>query len=412
MVRSASVPRIHLHRLGRLYLAALLVAGTALADARAAETVILLSMDGTTPAQISDPDLPTLARLQKQGAHAALIPVFPSNTFPNHVSLVTGVIPERHGVVSNVFIDPERGKHSYENDPSWMQSEPLWSLVGRHRIVSAAFYWVGSEGPWTSGLGPRHWKPFDGSTPEKDKVDQILAWLDLEDPAERPRLITAWFHGADSKGHRNGPGAPQVAAALREQDRELGRLIAGLEARQLAATTTLVIVSDHGMAPVERTVNLAGALKDAGVRARLLGGGGFALLESSDPSGAVRVARGLGLEAWPRESTPPELPTENPRFGDVVVVAPVGTAIVRQGLRGTVKHLLAKGGMALGGSHGHRPDHPSMRGIFVAWGADVPPAELGVVHALDVAPTVLTLLGIRPPEWMEGRPLFGVPSAQ
>jgi predicted AlkP superfamily pyrophosphatase or phosphodiesterase len=324
---------------------------------------------------------------------------------------VTGVRPERHGVVSNVFVDPERGKHSYANDPSWIQSEPLWSLLERHGIVSAAFYWVGSEGPWTSGLGPRHWKPFDGSTPEKDKVDQILAWLDLEDPAERPRLITAWFHGADSKGHRNGPDSPQVAAALRTQDAELGRLIAGLEARQRAASTTLLIVSDHGMAPVEQTVNLAGALDDAGVRARVLGGGGFALVESSDPSAAVRVARELGLEAWPRESTPPELPTDNPRFGDVVVVAPVGTTIVRQGLHGTMQRLLAMGGMALGGSHGHRPDHPSMRGIFVAWGAAVPPGELGVVSALDVAPTVLTLLGIAPPEWMEGRPLFGVPSA-
>jgi predicted AlkP superfamily pyrophosphatase or phosphodiesterase len=125
MVRSASVHRIHLHRLRRLYLAALLVAGSAVADAHAVETVILLSMDGATPTQISDPALSTLARLQKQGSHAELIPVFPSNTFPNHVSLVTGVRPERHGVVSNVFVDPERGKHSYANDPSWIQSEPL-----------------------------------------------------------------------------------------------------------------------------------------------------------------------------------------------------------------------------------------------------------------------------------------------
>lgn len=412
MVRSAPVHRIHHRPLLHLCLAILLVAGAAVADARAAETVILLSMDGTTPKQISDPALTTLARLQEQGAHAELIPVFPSNTFPNHVSLVTGVLPERHGVVSNVFIDPKRGKHSYENDPSWIQSEPLWSLVARHGIVSAAFYWVGSQGPWTSGLGPRYWKPFDGATPEKEKVDQILAWLDIEDPAARPRLITAWFHGADSKGHRNGPDSPQVSAALREQDAELGRLVAGLEARGLAATATLVIVSDHGMAAVERTVCLANALDDADVRARVLGGGGFALVQTSDPAGAVRVARELGLEAWPRESTPPELPTDNPRFGDVVVVAPVGTAIVRQGLRGTVQRILAKGGMALGGSHGHRPDEPSMRGIFVAWGADIVPGDLGVVRALDVAPTVLGLLGITPPAWMEGRPLFGLPSPQ
>jgi predicted AlkP superfamily pyrophosphatase or phosphodiesterase len=421
MVRSASVPRIHrLQQLSAFRRSALAVAlgavlavgGSAAADGRAvSETVILISLDGTTPAQIADPGLATLARLRREGAHAALIPVFPTNTFPNHVSLVTGVLPEQHGIVSNVFVDPERGKHSYENDPSWMQAEPLWSLLARHGIVSAAFYWVGSQGPWASGLGPRHWKPFDGRTPEREKVDQILAWLDLEDPAERPRLVTSWFHGADSKGHRGGPDAPEVAEALREQDAELGRLVAGIESRGLADATTLLIVSDHGMAPVERAVDLAGELDDAGVPGRVLGGGGFALVKSSDAAGVVRVARGLGLEAWPHGATPPELPTDNPRFADVVVVAPLGTAITRQGLRGTLQRLLAKGGKALGGSHGHRPEHPAMRGIFLAWGAGIPAAGLGEVSALDVAPTVLALFGIAAPPHMEGRALFALPSA-
>jgi predicted AlkP superfamily pyrophosphatase or phosphodiesterase len=373
--------------------------------------VILISMDGTTPAQIADPGLATLARLQREGAHAALVPVFPTNTFPNHVSLVTGVLPEKHGVVSNVFIDPKRGKHSYANDPSWIESEPLWSLLARHGIVSAAYYWVGSEGPWTSGLGPRHWEPFDGATSEKAKVDQILAWLDLADPAERPRFISTWFHGADSRGHRAGPAAAGIAESLRRQDAELGRLVAGIESRGLAASTTLLIVSDHGMAEVERSVDLADALDDADVKGSVLGGGGFALVKSRDPQGVVRVAHDLGLEAWPWDATPPEIPTDNPRFADVVVVAPVGTAITRQGLRGTVQRLLSKGGMALGGSHGYRPSEPSMRGIFVAWGAGVAPGELAAVSTLDVAPTVLALFGIAPPAQMEGRALFALPSA-
>lgn len=413
MVRSDSVHRIHL---GSLRHAAALLALLALfsawgAPARAVETVILISMDGTTPAEIADPKLVTLARLQREGAHAALIPVFPSITFPNHVSLVTGVLPEKHGVVANVFIDPKRGKYSYENDPSWLEAEPLWSLVARHGIVSAAFYWVGSEGPWTSGLGPRYWKAFDGRTSEKEKVDQILEWLDLQDPAERPRLVTSWFHGGDSAGHRHGPDSPQVAAALREQDAQLGRLVAGLEARGRAKSTALLIVSDHGMAAVTRTLDLAGALAAAKVPGSVLGGGGFAMVKTRDPAGVVRVARGLGLEAWPRGQTPPALPTNNPRFGDVVVEAPVGTAIVRQGLRGTLQQILGKAGLALGGAHGYRPDAPSMRGIFVAWGAGVTPGALAPVGALDVTPTVLALLGIAPPDYMEGHPLFGVPSA-
>jgi len=200
MVRSASVQRIH--PAAFLFLASL-VGGS---PASAVETVILLSFDGTTPAQIADPELTTLARLQRQGATAErLIPTFPSNTFPNHVTFVTGVRPERHGIVNNVFVDPERGRHSYENDPTWLQVEPVWSLLARQGIVSAAYYWVGSQGPWSSGYGPRHWRPFDGDTPERKKVDQILAWLELEDPDERPRLVTSWFHGADGVATARGP---------------------------------------------------------------------------------------------------------------------------------------------------------------------------------------------------------------
>jgi arylsulfatase A-like enzyme len=245
-------------------------------------------------------------------------------------------------------------------------------------------------------------------------VDQILAWLELKDPGERPRLVTSWFHGTDGVGHRKGPDAPSAASSLRRQDAELGRLLEGLSARGLLKTTTLLVVSDHGMAPVERLVNLSEALDAAGVRASVLGAGGFATLRAGSPADAERavdVARGLGLEAWLRERAP--LPVDNPRFGDAVVVAPVGTAIVRKGLRGKVEALLARVGHGMAGSHGHRPDHPSMSGVFVAFGAGVPRgARLGPVRAIDLAPTLLSLLGVPAPEWMQGRPLLGaaVPS--
>ena len=83
--------------------------------------------------------------------------------------------------------------------------EPIWSIAARLGVVSAAFHWVGSEGPWRSGRGPRYWKPFDKGTPETEKVEQMLAWLDLPEPSERPRLITSWFRGADHAGHRDSP---------------------------------------------------------------------------------------------------------------------------------------------------------------------------------------------------------------
>jgi len=381
-------------------------------------SVVLISLDGTRPSDAQP--LASFRRIAARGAlGAGLVPAFPSNTFPNHVTFVTGVSPDRHGIVNNVFFDPQRGLYRYANDPSWIEVEPLWSLLARLGMPSASFFWVGSEGSWKSGLGPREWKAFDGSVPESEKVRQILAWLAAPDP---PRLVTSWFHGADGTGHRFGPGTPEVAEALRKQDAALGALLDGLEREGRLASTTLLIVSDHGMLPVERSVDLEQALAQAGIPADVIGGGGFATVDLREPrrwlflpretpagraqraERAAAVARALGLEAWPRGAGPPELPSGNPRFGDVVALAPAGTLIV--GHTDSVGQAAAALAGPLRGAHGYRPELPEMTGLFAAIGRDVAPgARPPLVHAVDVAPTVLSLLGVTPPEWMEGRPV-------
>ncbi len=113
------------------------------ASAGSRPTVVMISMDGTRPADVAAGRLPSLSRLAERGAIAEkLLPSFPSNTFPNHVTLVTGVAPERHGIVDNTFVDPERGLFQKEDIPSWIDVEPIWSLLARAGIVSASFYWV------------------------------------------------------------------------------------------------------------------------------------------------------------------------------------------------------------------------------------------------------------------------------
>jgi len=365
-------------------------------------TVILISLDGTHPADLDATELPALARMARHGARAErMVPEFPTNTFPNHVTLVTGVSPERHGIVNNVFVDPERGEYRYAADPTWLEAEPLWSIVEGHGVLTAAFHWVGSEGPWRSGRAPRYWRPFSADTPESEKVDAILGWLALP-AARRPRLVTAWFHGADHAAHRHGPRSGPVLAALREQDAELGRLLSALDAARAWDRTTLIVVSDHGMAPVERTVDLASALAGAGVEARVHGGGGFVTVTLERPAAdrerALSIARELGLEAWARGQGPAGLEARHARFGELVVVAPPGTAISSRGLLGRLRAAFT------GGGHGHRPGEPSMSAIFLALGRGVAAgARPDGVRARDVAPTVLTLLGLPVPDGMEGR---------
>lgn len=397
------LPRIRRSAL-LLLVAALFVLGSAgrAIGAETARTVIMISLDGTTPADVRAAALPTLDALARRGAAATrLVPVFPTNTFPNHVSLVTGVVPAVHGIVNNVFLDPKRGLFRYSNDPTWIEVEPLWAIASRHGVVSAAYYWIGSEGPWRNGHGPRYWEAFESGTPESEKVEQILAWLDIESPDDRPRLITSWFRGADRTGHRFGPGSSEVYAALRFQDRALARLVEGLDERGAFETVTLLVVSDHGMAPVTRSVDLAAVLRAEGIEAGVFGGGGFATV--SVPGGTrqaakvIAAARSLGLDARLPGEAPQDLPLANPRFGDVVVLAPSGTAIS------------SLPGPPMRGAHGYPPDGPGMGALLIAAGGGVRRGfRLGDVRTLDVAPTVLAWLGIPPPAWMEGRPIAGL----
>jgi predicted AlkP superfamily pyrophosphatase or phosphodiesterase len=375
-------------------------------------TVILISFDGTRPAAVAN--LPAFQRIAKDGAWAdRLEAAFPSNTFPNHATLVTGVAPDRHGIVNNSFDDPVRGHFDYDADPTWLEVEPLWSLAARAGIVSASYFWVGSEGPWRSGLGPRHWKKFDTRVGETEKALQILAWLDLPDAAERPRLVTSWFHGADGASHRFGPEDPIVAGVLAKQDAALGALLDGLAERGLMESTTLLVVSDHGMTETRRSVDLGDELAGAGLDAQVIGGGGFAQVElRGDADRAARaqrvvaIAREHGLEAWVDGQGPPEYAISNPRFGDVVVVAPLGTAIASQSSVDWLLGLVGIERFAMRGIHGHRPELPEMGALFCAVGRGVAPgARPGTVRAVDVAPTVLALLGVPIPDWMEGRPI-------
>ena len=361
-------------------------------------TVVLISLDGTRPADLTPERLPSLLAVAASGLRAeALTPVNPSNTFPNHVSLATGVHPEEHRLVNNTFIDPERGRFKRSEPHAWIESETIWSAAERNGIRSASYFWVGSEGPGKGGPGPSENRKFSSRTLEKTKVNRILKWLGEPDPEKRPRLITAWFHGADHASHDYGPDSPDVTDALVPQNVQIARLIREMEARGLFESTTLIFVSDHGMTSAERRVDLNRALRRAGVKASVLGIGGFASVvlkadeenaRASQIARSLELARGEGLEAYARDDAPESWHVDDPRFGDIVVRAPIGTAIA------TPRSNIA-------GYHGYDPQEPSMAGLLVARGRGVAPAtQIGRISNLRIAPTVLALLGIPIPEQM------------
>ena len=212
-------------------------------------SVILVSLDGFRWDYRDKTDTPALDFLVTEGVAAqALVPAFPSKTFPNHYTQVTGLYPSEHGIVGNSFYDPELGE-SFDmsaTDSKWWGGEPIWITAAKQDRMTATMFWPGSETEY-DGLRPHHWQPFNGSLSNTSRVDWLLAWFD-EDP--RPHFSTLYFSDTDHAGHVHGPDSSAVEAAIREVDRDLGRLLIGLDARHLLDQVDIIVVSDHGMTEV------------------------------------------------------------------------------------------------------------------------------------------------------------------
>jgi arylsulfatase A-like enzyme len=378
-----------------------------------APLVIVLSWDGIRHDYPDRAELPALSRMQRDGARALrLIPPWPSNTFPGHVTLATGALANVHGIVDNRFYDRERGYYRYSADADWIEAEPLWIAAERQGVRAATYFWVGSETDWRGHGTSYRRAPFDPVALETDKVDQIIEWIDLP-TRERPGLIMSYWRGADRVGHDLGPDHPQIVDELLDQDRELARLQQALDDRGLWPSTTLIVVSDHGMTRISEFFDLAAFLEKRDFHARLSGSATVKHVFLDDPARAAEVVRALDGKARVRAYAAGELPVDitldHPtRNGDVVVIADAPLILELPLLRvRTYFRLMNLVDGRSPGTHGYDPEHPDMASVLFAMGRGVPAGtRLGRVHMVDVAPTAAHLLGIDPPRDASGRALF------
>ena len=125
--------------------------------------VILVSIDGFRPDYLDRDVTPTLNTLKADGAFAVMRPSFPSVTFPNHYTLVTGLHPDRHGIVGNTMIDADLGRFSLGNAAAvtngdwWDEGEPIWvtaAALPSEKRPSSASTMVLLTMPWRSGCRP------------------------------------------------------------------------------------------------------------------------------------------------------------------------------------------------------------------------------------------------------------------
>ena len=216
-------------------------------------TVILISLDGFRYDYLEKFNPPTLNKLAKSGVRAKwMIPSFPTKTFPNHYTIATGLYPANHGIVENNVYDfgtifSMSRRREVEN-PRWWGGEPIWVTAEKQGQVAASYFFVGTE-TLIEGEQPTFWRSWDGKVPAEMRVDKALGWFDL--PAEkRPTMITLYFSDVDDAGHAFSPDAEETKYAVWNVDRYVERLVNGLKARGIDQKANIIIVSDHGMAPV------------------------------------------------------------------------------------------------------------------------------------------------------------------
>src|SRR5688500_2344112 len=198
-------------------------------------SVLLVSLDGFRAGDLDLGITPNLARIAHEGVRARwMTPVYPSLTFPNHYSIVTGLVPDHHGIVHNTMRDPELGGFKLSDrgavgDGRWWGGEPIWGGAEKAGLRSATLFWPGSEAE-IAGIRPTRWHPFDDRTPLDARTDIVVGWLSEPD-ATRPRIATLYFETVDHASHAYGPDSPQARDAIRLVDAAIGRLLDGLAAR-------------------------------------------------------------------------------------------------------------------------------------------------------------------------------------
>jgi len=211
--------------------------------------VVLISIDGFARNYLEQYPTKSLHSLMKTGLTAeALLPIFPSKTFPNHISIITGVYPAKHGIIHNSFYNRNlKSKYSLgdgKNNSAWLTAKPLWTIAEQNRIKSAVYFWPESEAK-VEGVLPSYNVPYKKSTPNIDRVNQIISWLKLP-VAKRPQFIAGYFSIVDSAGHRYGRNSAELAKAIKEIDDLIGILTNKLK-NELDTDVNLIVVSDHGM---------------------------------------------------------------------------------------------------------------------------------------------------------------------
>jgi len=357
--------------------------------------LILISIDGFRWDYFDKVETPNFDQLIANGSKAdGLKTSYPSKTFPNHISIVTGNYPSNHGIISNYFYDADFDEYFYigagstaAQDGKWIDAEPIWVTIEKQAKRAMIMFWPMSDAE-IMGIRPSKYYVYNEDPTNLDRMDQILSWL-LHTGNARPSFLASYFSVVDSKGHSYGPDGDETIEAIRVVDKAIGHLIDGLEAQNILNEVNIMIVSDHGMTetPDTKVINIADYINLDDVVT--VGGGPFMEIRPNEGKleSVYQALQNIdNTQVFKKEDIPDKFNYKNNnRIEPILLLADEHWSI------------MTPGRTPIAGSHGYDPDYQSMNGIFIAHGPAFKSGFSGPeIHNIHLYEMMCKILGVVP----------------
>ncbi|MFH6935704.1 ectonucleotide pyrophosphatase/phosphodiesterase [Flavobacterium sp. FlaQc-30] len=354
--------------------------------------VVLVSMDGFRWDYVKQFKLQNLKQIAAEGVHAkSMKPSYPSKTFPNHYSIVTGLYPDHHGIINNVFYDAALNESfslssDAKTDSRYYGGNPIWNLAEQQGVKTGSFFWPGSD---IDKRNPSYFKKYDSKIPYGARIDTVLKWLQLPEK-QRPHLVTLYFDEPDHTGHNFGPLSAETKKAVIKMDSIMGALSRRLDQLEIRKKINLIIVSDHGMTNIsnDKKVAVLDYLKPEWLGYKAVVNPIMSLQAKAGCQDSIAKAlkKVPHIKFWKAAEVPKRLHYgTNPRVHDFVIEAKKGYSLVSKESQ-NIK----------GGTHGYDNNEKDMHAIFYAKGpAFKVDKTVKTFQNVSVYPLIAHILGLQ-----------------